>query len=287
MYDFGTGRRRCSSTTREEHRLAVISPDGTHLAFIQGRERNCARSTLESKQSPSLAQGDFAAGFETARPVAWSPDSKWLAYLVEAARGRSPTWASSRPRPGDATPQPVSFLANLEHRFDRVVAGRHVPDLRHGTAHRETARSRASTWCRGRRSSARIVFEACSSRRRRNPRPRAPAGTCRRPPHPPHLRRTPPHRRTAVFDDIRQRLSLLPVGVDVPGPDDQPRRQAAVDHRGSAAGQTNLYTYSIDELSREPAVARQLTSTAGQQGQRRSSPPTARKCSISMAAGRR
>ncbi len=30
-----------------------------------------------------------------------------------------------------------------------------------------------------------------------------------------------------------------------------------------AAGQQNLYVYSLDELSREPAVARQLTSTAG------------------------
>src|SRR5262249_2949485 len=32
----------------------------------------------------------------------------------------------------------------------------------------------------------------------------------------------------------------------------------------SAAGQQNLYVYPIDELSREPAVARQLTSTPGQ-----------------------
>src|SRR5262249_60877569 len=31
----------------------------------------------------------------------------------------------------------------------------------------------------------------------------------------------------------------------------------------SAAGQQNLYVYSLDELSREPAVARQLTSTPG------------------------
>ncbi len=31
----------------------------------------------------------------------------------------------------------------------------------------------------------------------------------------------------------------------------------------TAEGQQNLYTYSLDELSREPAVARQLTSTAG------------------------
>ena len=31
----------------------------------------------------------------------------------------------------------------------------------------------------------------------------------------------------------------------------------------AAAGQQNLYVYPLDELSREPAVARQLTSTPG------------------------
>ena len=31
----------------------------------------------------------------------------------------------------------------------------------------------------------------------------------------------------------------------------------------AAAGQQNLYLYSLDELAREPAVARQLTSTPG------------------------
>ena len=67
---------------------------------------------------------------------------------------------------------------------------------------------------------------------------------------------------TPVFANISERLSLIPVGVDVQdqtiSPDGKLLLITAV-----AAGQTNLYTYSIDELSREPAVARQLTSTAG------------------------
>ena len=40
----------------------------------------------------------------------------------------------------------------------------------------------------------------------------------------------------------------------------------------NAAGQTNLYTYSIDELAREPAVARQLTSTPGAKSDAQFSP---------------
>lgn len=65
-----------------------------------------------------------------------------------------------------------------------------------------------------------------------------------------------------VFDGIRRRLSLLPVGVDVQyqtiSPDGKFVLMIAV-----AVNQTNLYVYSLDELSREPAVTRQLTSTPG------------------------
>jgi len=65
-----------------------------------------------------------------------------------------------------------------------------------------------------------------------------------------------------VFDDIRRRASALPVGVDVL------RQEISPDGKwllltATAAGQQNLYVYSVDELSKEPSVARQLTSTPG------------------------
>src|SRR5205085_11817730 len=57
-------------------------------------------------------------------------------------------------------------------------------------------------------------------------------------------------------------LQLLPIGVDVDyqviSPDGKTLLVIA-----EAAGQQNLYTYSLDELAKEPPVARQLTSTAG------------------------
>lgn len=60
-------------------------------------------------------------------------------------------------------------------------------------------------------------------------------------------------------------MSLLPVGIDVGyeaiSPDGKYVLMIA-----SAAGQENLYVFPLDELSREPAVARQLTSTAGGKG---------------------
>ncbi|HEX3557864.1 MAG TPA: DPP IV N-terminal domain-containing protein [Pyrinomonadaceae bacterium] len=65
-----------------------------------------------------------------------------------------------------------------------------------------------------------------------------------------------------VFDGIRRRLSLLPVGVDViyqtVSPDGKNVLMIA-----SAVNQTNLYVFPLEELPREPAVTRQLTSTPG------------------------
>src|SRR4029079_9657952 len=65
-----------------------------------------------------------------------------------------------------------------------------------------------------------------------------------------------------VFADIRRRVSALPVGVDVT------RQEISPDGKwllltASAAGQQNLYVFPIDEISKEHANARQLTSTPG------------------------
>src|SRR5262249_17941596 len=65
-----------------------------------------------------------------------------------------------------------------------------------------------------------------------------------------------------VFEDVRQRLSLLPVGLDVNDVAITPDGKNAVVIAG-AAGQSNLYAYSLDELATERPVARQLSTTAG------------------------
>jgi hypothetical protein len=64
------------------------------------------------------------------------------------------------------------------------------------------------------------------------------------------------------FAGIRQRLTVLPTGVDARSATVSPDgRQLLI--VGEAAGQPNLWTWSLDELAREAPVARQLTSTGG------------------------
>src|ERR1019366_7564421 len=58
-----------------------------------------------------------------------------------------------------------------------------------------------------------------------------------------------------VWEGIRRRLNLLPVGVAANSITISPDGKMLL-MTASAAGQQNLYTYSLDELSREPAVAR-------------------------------
>ncbi len=149
-----------------------------------------------------------------------------------------------------------------------------------------TRRSRASTSCRVRRDSAK-TSSATSSRSRRGRarrrfRARASASATR-----PRLSRLRPNgtdrrdggRRASgprqptrvVFDDIRRRISFLPVGVNARSVAISPDGKTAL-LGASAAGQANLYTYSLDELSSEPAVARQLTSTPGFKGNAQFSP---------------
>ncbi|MBC7873109.1 MAG: PD40 domain-containing protein, partial [Ferruginibacter sp.] len=65
-----------------------------------------------------------------------------------------------------------------------------------------------------------------------------------------------------VWEGIRQRLGLIPIGADV--------NDFILSKDGNTlvitstlAGQQNIYTWSLDELSREPAVLKQITTTPG------------------------
>jgi tricorn protease len=64
-----------------------------------------------------------------------------------------------------------------------------------------------------------------------------------------------------TVDGIRQRLAFIPMGLDASEPVISPDGKWLV-VVASAAGQSNLFAWSLDELARERPVARQLTSTA-------------------------
>jgi tricorn protease len=238
-----------------------ISPDGKSLAFVRD-DKELRVMDLESKQERVLTTGHFLS---SPRGLAWSPDGRWVAHIalsaksfrnvfVVAAAGGESRPISALPN-GNAnsvswSPDGTFIVFNTNQRTEESQVVRVDLILR-------TPKFREDRF--------QDLFKDEPPRSPTNPAP-DPAST--------PVAAPTAAKNTAVeivFDDIRRRLSILPVGVDVNpqviSPDGKWLLLTA-----SAEGQQNLYTYSIDELSREAPVARQLTSTGGPKADAQFSP---------------
>jgi tricorn protease len=266
LYDFASRHETPLTSGAARDDLPRYSPDGKWIAF----ERNSRELRVidpATKEEKLLAVGVFdTPPFVDARDFVWSPDSRFIAYLTSGTK----TFANVHVVPvagGDA--KAVSFLANTN-----AGALSWSPDgtyLTFSTSQRTEPGDvlRVDLLPRTpkfREDQFRDLF------REEQPKPPAPqpatvpaAPTPANPSGPPD----PPAPSVSrgrpveiVYDDIRRRASVLPVGVDVF------RQEISPDGKwllltASAAGQQNLYVFPIDELSKEPAIARQLTSTPG------------------------
>ena len=63
-----------------------------------------------------------------------------------------------------------------------------------------------------------------------------------------------------VFDGIRERATILPLGLSAEDPVISPDGKTLI-FRATAAGQENLYSYDLDELAKEPPSAKQVTAS--------------------------
>ncbi|HUG42020.1 MAG TPA: DPP IV N-terminal domain-containing protein [Longimicrobiales bacterium] len=262
FFDFGTGEERAVGSGDGAHATPRFSPDGRRMSYVRdGRELVVAE--LESGRERVLARGQlWKAPFTAARPLAWSPDGRWLAYL--ATDGRMFTNVHVVPADGSGEGRAVSRLANA---FAGSLAW--APDgtalyfdTQHRTEDGQIARidlvPRTPAFVESR---WRALFEEdeaprepAPSRPQRGPAGRAPAGA--------------PADSVVVridFDGIHRRLELLPLGLDA-GPLTLSPDGKTVVLEGSAEGQTNLYAFSLDPLADEPPVAKQLTATPGGKG---------------------
>ena len=262
LYDFAT-RVETRLTDGPANDVAPSwSPDGKSIAFMRGA-KELRVLDVAATQDRLLATGELdRPPFLPDRPIAWSPDSRWIAFLT----GGQGAFQNPHIVARDGGPaRPASYLANanggsvgwspdgtylLFDTSQRTEEGQIVRvDLQPRTP-------------RFREDQFRDLFQ----------QPTRP-GT----PNQPAPRAAPPERDTTgadsargaarrgtevVFDDIRRRATILPVGVDARSVVISPDGKTAL-ISASAAGQQNLYTYSLDELAGQPAVARQLTSTPG------------------------
>jgi tricorn protease len=270
LYDFNNNAETQLTRDAADDSTPRFSPDGKLLAFIRGA-KELRVLDLANKQERVVVTAFFERPPIIAdRPFVWSPDGKWLAYVPIGEN----QFKNLHIAPVDGGPgRAASFLANV---FSNTISW--SPDgtfmlFDSGQRTESTQLARVDLVPRTprfREDQFRDLFREEPPRnvtpgRRLETQPspsETPAAAASPAPSPADERRAGPKPVQVVFEDIRRRLSLLPVGVDV--------NYQTISSDGkwvamvaNSVNQGNVYIYSLDELSRDPIVAKQLTSTSG------------------------
>ena len=270
-YDFSKNAERQVTTFDQDDARPMFSPDGRYLAFVRA-DRDLHVLTMDANRDRTLA-----SGFLTSPVLAWSPDSRFLAYTSVGAKSFRNVNAVSIE---ESKPQPISFLANGETATEIAWS----PDGRYlvfDTAQRSEPSQMARVDLiphlpRFREDQFRELF-----RRTTQPDPgRSPARqpADRDPAKPVDLTPTAADSSPSplareehgskkqeptriVFEGLRERLSFIPLGFDSGQPVISPDGKTLI-FAATTGNQRNLYAYPLDELSPTPSTPRQLTSTA-------------------------
>jgi Tol biopolymer transport system component len=254
IHDFGGNAERIVTPDGHHDDYPKFSPDGKTLIFVRdGRELHSL--DLETHADVVLAHGILERRpFGSRDNIAFSPAGDWIAYVdqdkngfanVRAVRtsGGSSIAITSMPNANggplawstDGTR--IYFLAS--QRTEPAVVAQ--IDLIPRTPHfKEDA--------------FRDLFIELPSRT--GPAPAASPG-----PQAPASAKPAARRTTIETEGIRDRVTLIPTGLDVESLHVTPDGKTLV-FGARVAGLDNLYAYSIDDIARD-SVARQLTTSAG------------------------
>lgn len=284
LYDFNNNSETQLTRDTGDDSTPRFSPDGKSLAFIRNA-KELRVLEMAAKKERVVATGAFERPpIISDRPFVWSPDNKWLAFM---AIGENQFRNVHVVPVESGTNRPISFLANV---FSNTVSW--SPDgafVLFDTGQRTETIQLARVDLlprtpRFREDQFRDLFKEETPRNvtpatRPEPLPASPEPPRDLPsPSPsPGATASPEDKKPTAkpvqisFEEIRRRLSLLPVGIDVNyqtiSPDGKWVAMIA-----SAANQENIYIYSLDELSRDPVVSKQLTSTPGSKSSAQFSP---------------
>ncbi len=298
-YDFITGKETALTGAAAEDTSPQWSPDGNSLAYI----RDGKQLHIITLPTPKTAKSDklVATGaLERDAALAWSPDSQWIAFTI--VDPRSFNNINIVPAAGGEA-HPVTFLANGEtgskiswspdgsyllfdtaQRSEQVQIARvdllpHVPKYREDEF-RELFRpskipgvpSPPSPGTPDAPSTNPSHIDP-SQPDPSSPDPVSPDRTDSQTPAPASGPSSPAAKPAApgkkkpdpvkiVFEGISERLTLLPLGLSSEEPIISPDGKLLL-FAARSANQQSLYTYSLEELAREPPFPRQLTSTPG------------------------
>lgn len=290
LYDF-TSNTETQLTHTAQHDVApAFSPDGKHLAFQRGTHELRVLD-LDSKQEHLLASAQFdPVLFTSDHSLMWSPDNQWIAFLQNGGKGFVDLFVV---RASGGTPQCLTFLANtnadsvswapdgaaiLFATSERTEPGQvarvdlvpRAPKF-HEDQFRDLFKEEPKVADKNSakppdnandKSSDKSDRSNDQSKDKADSSAKSSADESKKPPVKPV---------EINFDGIRRRLELIPAGLDVQAVSISPDGKTLL-LTAQSAGQVNLYTYSIDELAKDPPVARQLTSTPGRKTSAQFSP---------------
>jgi len=264
-YDFSARAETQLTAGGKSDISPIVSPDGRSVAFLRdGREVHVL--AFEDKQDRVVATGIFSRPpFVPERPLAWSPDNKWVAYLSGGTKLFMNAYVV--PAAGGEAHQ-VSWLANTRANSISWSADGSYLLLDTGMRTEPGMLARVDLLPhtpRFREAQFATLFRD-EPPGRTTPVPTPPQTTPARPAADsaaPATERVPdPHTVRIVFDGIHERTTIVPIGVDVGVETVSPDGKEVV-VTADVAGQQNLFLWSLDELAADPKVARQLTTTPG------------------------
>ena len=271
LYDFDAGKETQLTNGDGEETSPAFSPDGKTLAFLRdGRELALMNVSSRHVRTLVSAHLDLRRPLTSDRPLAWSHDGRWIAVLewgprmfrnavaVKVDSGKTIALSSLANTFSDDvafSPDGKTFLFITGQRTEQgqIASVDLVPQTPKFREDQFRDLFRQTTPEPSHEKESGGKNDAADKHDAKGKAPKKPKNV------------------RIDADGIRQRLTLLPTGLDaqsiVLGPDGKTLVITA-----RVAGRTNLYAWSLDPLADEPPVARQLTSTRGDKADAQFSP---------------
>lgn len=275
-YDFKTEKERELTSGKDENEAPRYSPDGKIVAYIRG-EHALRLLTLASNTDAQLGEDLLRR-----KELEWSPNSEWIAYAaigvdgftdlkVAPVSGGEARWITFLANGFAASsiawsPDGKYILFDTAQRSEDIDIARvdltpHVPKYREdelrelfhtpgqppATPSKEQTKKEQTKPAHQTEEPASQEGQKDAEKSDKSDKKEAE-------------KKTEPIPIT--FDGIRERLTLLPLGLSSNRPLISPDGKLLI-FTARSANHANLYSYSLDENAKEPPVPKQLTSTAG------------------------
>ena len=278
-YDFAAQSERVIATSATGIAAPSFSPDGKVLAYERD-DKEIHTVALGANGEPGKDTVIYTGAISAfgGEHLSWAPDSRWLAFFVTDHRSFRNVMVASV---DGSVAEPVSFLANGETSeqiawsadgkyllFDstqraeessiiRIDLVPHVPKYREDQFRDlfKTTEEKTSTPPTDKKAHPGEKPSGADEAQPADKKSDDAGGDDKKGGKPKKIEPV-----KIVFEDIRERASELPLGMPASDPVISPDGKTLVFKSQGARGQEALYSYSLDELAKEPPSPQQIIS---------------------------